>query len=397
MAVLVQCPQCFRRISLKHEYCPKCNCNIKNARKQKKVKYVATLYYHSIGKRSTEYFDTLKDAQQADLEHEKAKEEYADNAVLYLGEKVTVEELLKWFLQLKSIRKTARYKSKVYFAHQKLINEAIGPFPVTKLTLSALENFQADLEDDYKPNYVDSVFKTLKQAVNKGVDDDQIPMYALKPFRKLKPSMSSKSSDARYRIVTPDEFNHLYKHALPHHKPLLAILYWSGMRPGEALGLVWQQVYLNRHQFILENDETKTEESRIVPIVPPLVKILKNHPRALHTNHVIHYRNKPINDIYGSMRKLSERAGIPWGRKVRGGWTLHDLRHTWVTNARKAGVKESVLMKITGHKTREMFDRYNFVDEEDARLAGDLLSKYIDSYKKPMETPEAGAGSPTES
>ena len=36
---------------------------------------------------------------------------------------------------------------------------------------------------------------------------------------------------------------------------------------------------------------------------------------------------------------------------------------------RKAGVPESVIMEITGHSTREMFDRYNTVDEEDRREA----------------------------
>ena len=35
------------------------------------------------------------------------------------------------------------------------------------------------------------------------------------------------------------------------------------------------------------------------------------------------------------------------------------------TYMRKAGVAESVIMQITGHSTREMFDRYNRIDEED--------------------------------
>jgi hypothetical protein len=36
---------------------------------------------------------------------------------------------------------------------------------------------------------------------------------------------------------------------------------------------------------------------------------------------------------------------------------------------RKAGVEESVIMEITGHSTREMFDRYNMIDADDATRA----------------------------
>ncbi len=374
---MVQCPQCWKRRSLKHDICPGCGFDLKNARKHKKVKYVAYLFYSSINKRKSEYFETLKEAQDAEREHQQIRTEQEDDTALYLGEKVTVEGLLKWFLRLKKIQKTARYKNGVYSAHRKLINAGLGPYPVVKLSLTTLEDFQADLEENYKSNYVDSIFKTLKQAINKGVDDDQLPIKVLKPFRKFKPSMANKNADARYRIITPEEFDLLYQKALPHHKPYLALLYWSGMRPGEARNLVWSQVYLKRQQIILESEDTKTEDPRIVPIAPPLVEILKNHPRALKTDCVFNYRGEPLKNIYNSMRDLSKKVGIPWGRKIRGGWTLHDLRHTWVTNARKAGVAESVIMKITGHRTREMFDRYNFVDESDAMKAGDLLTDFM--------------------
>mgnify|MGYP000300742470 CR=1 FL=1 len=376
MAILIQCPQCWRQLSLKRDICPNCCFDLKNARKHKNIKYVAKLYYSSLDKYKTEYFENLKDAQKSEREHTQAKEEHGDDAVLYLGEKVTVSELLDWFLGLKKIQRTARYKNKVYAAHQKVINENIGPYPVVKLTLTTLEDFQADIGEQYKPNYVDSIFKTLKQAINRGIDDDQLPLQALKPFRKFKPAMSSKNADARYRIITQDEFDILYENARPHHKPLLATLYWTGMRPGEALQLVWQQINLAKRQIILENTDTKTEEPRVIPIVPPLYEILKVHPRALKTPCVFHFRGKGLINIYQSMRALSKKVDIPWGRRVRGGWTLHDLRHTWVTNARRAGVAESVIMKITGHKTREMFDRYNFIDETDAMHAGALLTQF---------------------
>ena len=381
MAILVQCPQCWQERSLEHEICPKCGFNLKNARKQKKIKYLTKIYYSSLKKYRNEYFDSLKDAQKAERDYRQLKDQHTDDAVLYLGDKITVKGLMKWFLNLKRIQKTARYRKRVYFAHEKIINQGIGPYQVVKLTLTTLEDFQADLESSYKSNYVDSVLQTLKLAINKGVDDDQLPITVLKPFRKLKNSMASKFADARCRIVSPSEFHILYDNAAPHHKAYLALLYWSGMRPGEGLNLLWSQINKSRQQIVLESKDTKTEEPRIIPIVPPLAEILSLHPRTLRCDYVFNWRGAKITGIHPSMRRLSETAGIPWGRKIRGGWTLHDLRHTWVTNARKAGIAESVIMKITGHKTREMFDRYNFVDEDDAMNAGNLLTQYVSNYK----------------
>jgi len=53
---------------------------------------------------------------------------------------------------------------------------------------------------------------------------------------------------------------------------------------------------------------------------------------------------------------------------------------------RKAGVPESVIMKITGHKTTAMFLRYNAVDREDAKEAMLSLEKYLAGKEKPEKS-----------
>ena len=54
---------------------------------------------------------------------------------------------------------------------------------------------------------------------------------------------------------------------------------------------------------------------------------------------------------------------------------FHDLRHTFVTNLRRAGVHDFVIMEITGHKTMSMFKRYNTVGSDELHNAVRILSR----------------------
>jgi len=229
---------------------------------------------------------------------------------------------------------------------------------------------------------------------------------------------------ARKGFVERDQYLRLWAVLPEHLRPITAFAYYTGMRLGELKNLTWKNVDVADGIIRLEADQTKSGEGREIPfgLVPELAELM-TQLRTNRASSLVFTRSD--GKILGTFRKAWIRAAVkvglgktlwlcrkcgqkkelekqPWpperqpgdkpacvcGTRLHwhyDGLIFHDLRRTAVRNLRRAGVPESVAMTLSGHKTREVFERYNIKDRADRERAMESLNQFIRTEDRKLE------------
>jgi integrase len=379
--ILAECPSCHTKQSVRNKACV-CGEDLVAAKRGKRVKYWIRYDLPSeVGKRRMRQEAVGFSIEEARASEGKRKSQKREGRILDIrpDTKMTFKELTEWYLGLEKIKALSSFW-RVELALKKF-NTEFGGMIVSHIKLANLENYQAKRKKEgLADNTIDHEVGAAKSMIFKAFDNDMISAETLKTFKKVR-KMLKRKSNARDKVITSEEYQMLFDNAPRHLKEILATAYYTGMRLGEILPLTWDKVDLKERVIRLQAQDTKDSEPRKVPICGELYEVFCNIPRAIHDNFVFHYKGKSVSSIKKSLKRVCEDSGILYGRFKEGGFTFHDLRHAFNTNMRKAGVPESVIMEITGHSTREMFDRYNTIDLEDARLAVAQLQRFLQSRK----------------
>jgi integrase len=197
--------------------------------------------------------------------------------------------------------------------------------------------------------------------------------------------------NVRAGFFSPEQFKAV-RRALPAElRPVATFAYYTGWRgPSEILSLQWHQVDRAGGIVRLEPGATKNSEAREFPYtaIPELKETIEAQftlaeqlkKRGVICPWVFHRAGKQIRRYDVAWHDACLAAGCP-------GRIPHDFRRTAVRNLVNAGVPELTSMKLTGHKTRSVFDRYNILDSTDLRTAveryaGKMVSDTVSAKKK---------------
>src|SRR5262249_44479630 len=143
--------------------------------------------------------------------------------------------------------------------------------------------------------------------------------------------------------------------------------YITGTRRGEIAKLAWADVDREGQRIAFRREHAKNGQPRVIPFVGALAELIERRWAAREYQAavgpgisplVFHRGGRPIVDFRKRWAKACEAANMP-------GLIFHDLRRSAVRNLVSAGVDQTVAMKITGHRTVSVFQRYRIVSDDD--------------------------------
>ncbi len=149
---------------------------------------------------------------------------------------------------------------------------------------------------------------------------------------------------------------------------ILRFIAVTGCRPGEACGLEWEHVHLERGVCLLSAHKTarKTGKPRTLYLTPEAREVLAD----LQADANRRMNGKPTGPVFTSGDGVPYKpSGLRSILKRWAGATPYQLRHTFAQTASERGTPVDVLAKLLGHRTTHTTAFYYDVRDERAIAA----------------------------
>ena len=287
-------------------------------------------------------------------------------------DRVTFEDLAEDFLRDYRINgKKTLVKANRSVRHLKRFFEGCS---VPQITTPRINKYvEMRLDEGAANATINRELAALKRMLNLGANQTPPTVDRLPHIPMLK------ENNVRKGFFEHDEFLAL-RDALPNYlKGFVTFGYKTGWRLEEIATLTWDQVDLKRGVARLEAGTTKNDDARTVYLDSELMDIIRRQWSNRKENGVklpfVFLNNKGDNRIKRfdkAWKTACKEAGI--GERI-----FHDLRRTAVRNMVRSGITDNVVQKISGHKSRCVFDRYNITNDTDLIEAARKQEEYLNS------------------
>lgn len=290
-----------------------------------------------------EYFGRGKDAE-AEARERDAALEFRGYVKRTSGPAISplFQDLVTGYLAARtgSMEKTT-YKVLIYKLQATLLPE-FGKTPANKITKERIDQYVIKRQAQGRQNStIHREITDIQAILNWAVGRSLIQRNPLSGYKKPRPDPE---------IISPptlSEMKEIDKHAAPHLRRALKIIFYTGARAGnEIVSLKWSSVNWNQDTIRIVSARKKGPRYRDVP----LLKEFKTMLRKWHMQdkkqtdlNIINYKGKAVKSIQTSWKHAREKAKIT--RPI----IPYLYRHAFVSMLLDAGADLKAISEIVGH------------------------------------------------
>lgn len=255
---------------------------------------------------------------------------------------------------------------------------SVAKSPVTSITSSHIEGFlNARLKDGVASKTAGVDIKTLSAAFNRA---ERYSVILKNPVTAVElPKVESSERE----IFTPTQVAQLLG-AVGHKSDwftLILLGYFTGQRLGDCVTLEWKNVDMKSH--VIHFKQLKTGKKVQVPMSEDLLEHLDFLAEFVDSKFVCPDLAKRgsggAHGLSESFGRIVKKAGID-SQKIMGKGKIHfnrlsfhSLRHSFNSAMAEGGVSQEIRMRLTGHSSFGMNDRYTHTGNKPLEDAIDTL------------------------
>jgi len=292
---------------------------------------------------------------------------------------ISLAALVEEFLDAKKnvVRKTSRHRYKNYLEPLAKYFNKVFPSVSGDIRLIEPKYLRKFIDDSLEGN-TSAAKKWSKRTANDAINIIRsLFKYAIdaeyltkNPASKLQ--MLKISSTGKADFFSDDELHAIWSKLEPHWVDPLKFIALSGLRKAELMNLRWENVDLTKgkEQITIESYddwETKTGNSRIIPLNPEAIEIVARQKGRNPTYVFTSAEGKIIHPdrIYQAMKKCLASLNLEGD--------VHKLRHTFASKLAMSGVELVTIEDLLGHTDLKTTQMYAHVSGEHVRAAVNKL------------------------